>query len=153
MFQKPELFFTKIRDVKSPERGHADDSAIDFFIPYDFHTTTVYPQESVLIPSGIKCVIPKSHCLLAVNKSGVCTKTGLLVGASLIDENYRGEIHIHLINSSSVPVTLSRGQKIIQFILTPVLLENPQEISPEEYEEKYGETSRGSGGFGSTGLF
>ena len=84
-----------------------------------------------------------------MNKSGVCTKKGLTVGACLIDEDYQGEIHIHLINSSTNSTVIAAGEKIVQFVLK----QNPDFFLSETsvnllYEE---ETSRGEGGFGSTG--
>jgi dUTP pyrophosphatase len=146
-----QLVFTKTRAVKSPRRGHPEDAGIDFFVPDGFQDTTVYPQEDILIPAGIRCVVPEGFALVAHNKSGVCTKTGLAVGAAVIDSGYRGEVHIHLINTSNHPVIVSGGEKITQFLLVPVSLAEPVEVSGDEYAA-YAKTDRGSGGFGSTGV-
>lgn len=105
------------------------------------------PHQSILIPSGIKVQIPKGYVLIAFNKSGICTKTGLMVGAEVIDEDYQGEIHIHLINSSNETVYLKPGDKATQFVLLPTYyldLEEDNNIHETQ-------TQRGEGGFGSTG--
>lgn len=142
--------FCKIRDVKSPCRGHDTDAGIDFFIPNDFETSQIYPHDSINIPSGIKAKIPHGYALIAFNKSGVATKLGLDVGANVIDEGYQGEIHLHLVNTTNQFIKIEKGQKIVQFILLPVNYELPEEVSEEDLFESKSE--RGEGGFGSTGV-
>lgn len=142
--------FQKIRDVKSPERGTDKSAGIDFFVPLDVrYNHTLYPGEGILIPSGIKAVIPKGHALIAFNKSGVATKRGLSVGACVVDEDYQGEIHLHVYNRTSRVIDSPKpGDKLVQFLLIPV--EYPK---IEMYENNiFSETTeRGEGGFGSTG--
>lgn len=142
----------KIRDVKTPSRANKTDAGIDFFIPNDmeWENKTIFPGESVLIPSGIKADIPKGHALIAFNKSGVATKQGFLVGACVCDETYQGEIHIHLMNASAGSTVISRGQKIVQFLLVPIFYDS---IDVVDKNSLYAEvTARGEGGFGSTGV-
>jgi dUTP pyrophosphatase len=143
------LNVSKVRDVKDPQRGTLGSAGIDFFIPNDYGGNTVPPQGSVLVPSGIKAKVPDGYALIAMNKSGVATKLGLVVGACVVDSDYQGEIHIHLINVSNRSVTLEPGQKIVQFLLIPVE-HCGINIVPQEslFDSK---TSRGAGGFGSTG--
>jgi len=138
----------KIRQVKTPNRGTDQSAGIDFFVPEDYSTTALQPGESVLIPSGIKAQVPAGYALIAFNKSGVATKQGLSVGACCVDEDYEGEIHLHMINTSSTIQTISTGQKLVQFILLPVSYAEVQEVT----ELKPRNTQRGAGGFGSTGL-
>lgn len=138
----------KVRPVKTPNRGTEQSAGIDFFVPEDYPTTSLQPGESVLIPSGIKAQVPAGYALIAFNKSGVATKQGLSVGACCVDEDYEGEIHLHMINTSNVIQTISTGQKLVQFILLPVSYSEVQEVS----ELKPRNTQRGAGGFGSTGL-
>jgi dUTP pyrophosphatase len=157
--------FQKTREVKTPERGTALSAGIDFFIPEftkgfikDFLAKNIIPVklkeslielspgESVLIPSGIKVEIPKNHVLIGFNKSGVASKLGLDVMACVIDEDYRGEIHLNLINNSNFVVQLNAGKKIVQFILMPV---NYCELEEVLFIDEVSE--RGTGGFGSTG--
>lgn len=158
--------FAKVRDVKSPERGTAKSAGIDFFIPNDFTKTVVNPGEDVLIPSGIKAQLPEHYMLMAAEKSGVvtskqaCEKIGrkpksgafnsiVILGAKIVDEDYQGEIHIHLVNVGKDSIRLLPGMKIAQFILVPVSYDELEEVPEKELFEKVSE--RGDGGFGSTG--
>ena len=105
----------------------------------------------MLIPSGIKVSLPKNHCLIAFNKSGIATKYNLQVGASVVDENYKGEIHLHLTNIGKKVVTLNKGQKILQFVLLKQDYCNLQEVKSHSLWETKEDDERGEKGFGSTG--
>jgi len=141
----------KIKKVRTPERS-GKNAGIDFFIPKQYPGVTLKPQEQVCIPSGVRVKLPKGYCMIALNKSGIAVKHGLQVGACLVDENYTGEVHINLFNTSNQSVILKPDQKIIQFI---VLKPNYVRIQLEENEKDLFKESdhleRGSGGFGSTG--
>ena len=143
---------TKIRDVKTPIRGTEGSAGIDFFVPYDYPNSLrrVEPGERFFIPSGIKANVPTGYALIAMNKSGVALKKGLMVGACVVDSDYQGEIHLHLINASNKPVTIEPGEKLTQFLLIPV---DHCDVTVVEEDELFTEeTTRGSGGFGSTGV-
>jgi len=146
--------FLKTRDVKSPNRGTSHSAGIDLFVPNDWnggHPMVMDHGDSVLIPSGIKFNVPRGKVLIAENKSGVATKKGLILGACVIDEDYLGEVHIHLIKATKGPIEVSPGDKIIQLVLSTVEYCDLDEVkSLEELSEgKY--TERGEGAFGSTG--
>lgn len=138
----------KLRNVKTPNRGTAASAGIDFYVPEDFETVSLKPGESILIPSGIKVQVPRGYALIAFNKSGVAVKQGLSVGACCVDEDYTGEVHLHMINTSNKDQVIATGQKLVQFILIPVSYIDVEEV--EVLPER--NTERGSGGFGSTGL-
>lgn len=138
----------KLRDVKTPNRGTTVSAGIDFYVPEDFETTTLAPGESVLIPSGIKVQVPRGYALIAFNKSGVAVKQGLSVGACVVDEDYEGEVHLHMINTSSKEQVIATGQKLVQFVLIPVSYFDVEVV--DEIQSR--NTERGVGGFGSTGL-
>ena len=142
----------KVRKVKTPTRGTTGSAGIDFFVPNDFNdgiSSTLQPSEGCFIPSGIKANVPENHALIAFNKSGIALKKQLMVGACVVDSDYQGEIHLHLINVSSSPVTIEPGQKLVQFLLVPV---NHCEVEVVDSDSLFEEaTTRGSGGFGSTG--
>lgn len=147
---------TKVRDVKTPTRGTERSAGLDFYIPNDWdmpaNLAGIYflaPGHSVLIPSGIVANIPKGYMLIAFNKSGIASKKKLLVGAQVCDEDYQGEIHINLHNVSNEIIQLSRGEKIVQFVLVPVLYEDIVVVEIDNLFDS--ETERGIGGFGSTG--
>lgn len=159
--------FIKVRDVKSPERGTEKSAGIDFFIPNNFPTVKLFPNNDILIPSGIKVGLPENTMLMAAEKSSIASslsaklgsgmdvkgkvgfESSLIIGAKIVDEDYPGEVHIHLINIGPELVILKPGMKIAQFIVVPVLYTKPEEVETEE-DLGYAKTSR-SGGFGSTG--
>lgn len=140
---------SRIRDVKLPNRGTDRSAGIDFFVPNDFSEITLNPGQSALIPSGIKAQIPSGYMLTAFNKSGVATKQTLIRGAEVCDEDYQGEIHIHVINVGEKPQRIEPGQKLIQFILVPVFYDSVEEVQIDQLFDSA--TARGEGGFGSTG--
>ena len=140
----------KVRNVKTPTRGTPESAGIDFYIPEDYtQKNPLWPNQSVFIPSGIKADVPKGHALIAFNKSGVALKKDLRVGACVVDEDYQGEIHLHLTNIGKNKVYLSAGEKIVQFILLPVFYDAVEVVEESVLFDT--ETQRGSGGFGSTG--
>lgn len=158
--------FFKVKDVKSPERGTEKSAGIDFFIPNDFKEKVLQPGYDILIPSGIKVGLPENTMLMAAEKSGISTSayaktragislknfehnTSLIVGAKIVDEDYPGEVHLHIINVGKESVVLRAGMKIVQFIVVPILYTDVEEVTSDE-QLNYAKTSR-NGGFGSTG--
>ena len=140
----------KVRPVKTPARGTSLSAGLDFYTPDDMEEVVLNPGESVNIPSGIHAKIPHGYALIAFNKSGIATKKKFLVGACVVDEDYQGEIHLHVINSGNEAQTITPGQKLVQMLLVPVSYDQCEECDLENlYTEK---TERGTGGFGSTGL-
>lgn len=137
----------KIRNVKTPVRGTALSAGLDFFMPDDLLSIPLLPTQHTLIPSGIKVEVPKGYALIAFNKSGVATKLGLQIGACVVDEDYQGEIFIHLRNISDKEVWINPGDKIIQFLLIPVLLDTVEVVDQVHTQI----SERAQGGFGSTG--
>lgn len=135
------------RDVKAPSRGTPLSAGLDFYVPNDFESVVLQKGESALISSGVKVHVPSGRALVAFNKSGVATKLGLMVGACVVDEDYEGEIHLHVINATDGDVTIKPGMKLVQFLLLQVDYVTPQVVDflyPRN-------TERGAGGFGSTG--
>lgn len=140
----------KVRNVKTPTRGTSLSAGLDFYIPEDFKTKQVWPGESIDILTGIKARIPQGCALIMFNKSGIATKHQLQVGACVVDEDYQGEIHLHVMNVGKEVVILKPGMKLVQGLVMPVfyvgveVLESEDELFPQL-------TERGQGGFGSTG--
>ena len=141
--------YSKVREVRSPNRGTSDSAGIDFYIPTGYDQK-IMPGESILIPSGIKVDIPNGTMLQVCNKSGIASKKGLLVGAEIVDSDYQREMHMNLWNVSNKAVVLSAGTKLVQMILIPILLPTLEEVNEDELFTD--ETERGTGGFGSTGI-
>ena len=160
--------FLKVRDVKTPVRGTDFSAGIDFFVPNDFNNGTPFelkPQHDLLIPSGIKVNVPNTHMLMAADKSGVVTSkeaclvanrkpkanafdSMIIIGAKIVDEDYKGEVHIHVINVGKRNVMIEPGMKITQFIVVPVSYVGLEEVNSEEalFKDKY--STRGDNGFG-----
>ena len=101
----------------------------------------------ILIPTGIKVKLPKDTALLAVNKSGIAMKKKLIRGAELIDWDYQGVIHCHLINTSDTNQVLYEGEKMIQFVMIPTLRAKICEVKSSD-ELYQGVSERGDRGFG-----
>ena len=162
--------FVKVRDVKSPERGTSVAAGTDFFVPFDFNEGQPFllkPHHDILIKSGIRAALPAGTMWMGADKSGVATsknamrlagnepkvsnpESSLKVGAKIIDEDYQGEIGLHIINVGDSEQWIEPGQKIVQFILVPVIY--PELIECATVDEVFTcETERGEGGFGSTG--
>lgn len=172
---KSTVKFLKVRDVKSPLRGTPEAAGIDFFVPnyndqfekdfvdknpairYEVNNENasmkmwLAPGERVLIPSGIHTWMEPGTALIAANKSGVATKKGLIFGAQVVDSDYAGEVHISVINTSKYDIYIETGDKLIQFIHTPVLLSSIDEVDKSSYDFLHDKSQRGAGGFGSTG--
>lgn len=140
----------KVRNVKTPTRGTGLSAGLDFYIPEDFEAKQIWPGESINIPSGIKARIPWRCALIMFSRSGIATKHQLQVGACVVDEDYQGEIHLHVMNVGKEVVILKPGMKLVQGLVMPVfytgveVLESEAELFPQP-------TERGQGGFGSTG--
>ena len=146
--------FTKTRPVKSPERGTPEAAGIDFFVPDDWNggrEMLLAPHTSAVIPSGIHVKLQPSSVLIAFNKSGMATKYGFVMGACVIDSDYTGEVHLHLINTTEFGQVIRPGMKVAQFVHMPIGSYMPVERT--SLDEMYGEktTERGDGKFGSTG--
>lgn len=108
---------------------------------------TIEPGARALIPTGLTIALPPGHELQIRPRSGLALKHGIMLANSpgTIDEDYRGEIGIIVVNAGSSRFVVSRGLRIAQAILAPVLRVAWQEV------EALDATARGSGGFGSTG--
>ena len=146
------LRLAKVKNVKTPTRGTEGSAGIDFYIPEDIPTQscTIFPGTSCFIPSGIKANVPEGFALIAFNKSGVALKKQLMVGACVVDSDYQGEIHLHMVNTSNKVVEIQPGEKLVQFLLVPVD-HGPVTVVSEDVLFN-STTVRGSGGFGSTGI-
>ena len=110
---------------------------------------TIAPMERALIPTGIAIELPDGgHAALLFARSSLGVKRGLSLpnGVGVIDSDYRGEIHVALVNLSGEPVQIYTGERIAQLVIMPVT-----QVLPVEVKE-LGQTQRGEGGFGSTGL-
>jgi len=129
-----------------PRYAHDGDAGLDLYAAHDAH---LGPGERALIPTGIMVAIPEGHAGFVQPRSGLAIKQGLsLVNTpGLIDAHYRGEIKVIAINlDTRVPIDIRRGDKIAQLVIQPVSRAYPIEV------DELDDTTRGEGGFGSTGV-
>ncbi len=108
---------------------------------------TIQPGEIYWVPTGIALEVPKGCAGLVYARSSMGAKRGLAPAnkVGVIDPDYRGEIKVVLLNHSKQPQTLQPGERVAQFVITPVLQPVYEEVA------ELSDTDRGNGGFGSTG--
>lgn len=108
---------------------------------------TIQPGTSAFIPTGIALEVPRGCAGLIYARSGMACKRGLAPAnkVGVVDSDYRGEITVVLFNHGSAPQTVEHGERIAQFIITPV------RTPAYEMAEELSDTLRNAGGFGSTG--
>jgi len=108
---------------------------------------TIPPGGRALIPTGLVVALPPGHELQIRPRSGLALRHGIVLPNSpgTIDEDYRGEVQVIVLNAGETPFTVERGMRIAQAVLAPVLRAEWDEFAD------LGETGRNDGGFGSTG--
>jgi dUTP pyrophosphatase len=108
------------------------------------------PGQSVRVPTGVRIALPSGHEGQVRPRSGLAARHGVTVlnAPGTIDEDYRGEVQVLLINHGSADFTIESGDRIAQLIVAPV---SRIEIEAVNEEAALGGTERGDGGFGSTG--
>lgn len=108
---------------------------------------TIAPGQRALIPTGLTIALPRGYELQVRPRSGLALRNGIVLPNSpgTIDEDYRGELQVILLNAGDAPFTVERGLRIAQAIVAPVVRATWNEV------ETLDGTLRGTGGFGSTG--
>ena len=129
-----------------PTYGSAEAAGADLYACLDA-PVTVAPGETAWIPTGLALEVPKGCAGLVYARSSLGVKRGLAPAnkVGVIDSDYRGQIHVVLLNHGKTEQTIRHGERIAQFLITPVL--TPAYVEAEELTD----TDRGAGGFGSTG--
>ena len=142
----PALPFKRLDpDAPLPERAHPGDAGFDLRSAVDVE---VGPGERAMVPTGLAVAIPGGHAGLVLPRSGLASKHGLTIANApgLIDAGYRGEVICTVVNlDRTTPVRISRGDRIAQLVVVAV---------PDlqaEWADELPPSTRGEGGFGSTG--
>jgi dUTP pyrophosphatase len=109
---------------------------------------TIAPGARALIPTGLAVALPAGTEGQVRPRSGLAARHGVTVlnAPGTIDSDYRGEIQVILVNFGQESFTVTRGMRIAQLIITPVLRVTIRATTNLD------ETTRGVGGFGSTGM-
>ena len=129
-----------------PTYGSAEAAGADLYACLD-EAVTIQPGEVYWVPTGIALEVPKGCAGLVYARSSLGAKRGLAPAnkVGVVDSDYRGEVKVVLLNHSKQPQTLEPGERVAQFVITPVRTPAYEEV------EELTDTSRGAGGFGSTG--
>jgi dUTP pyrophosphatase len=108
---------------------------------------TVLPGTRVLVPTGLKIAVPAGYELQVRPRSGLALKHGIVLPNSpgTVDEDYRGELQVIVMNAGDAPFVVERGMRIAQAVVSPVVRAAWREV------DALPDTTRGAGGFGSTG--
>ena len=127
-----------------PTRSRIGDAALDIASCED---ALVEPHSTCLIHTGIAIEIEDGYCGLVLPRSGNAVNNGITIinSPGLIDSNYRGEIKVGLYNTSNEAFNVSKGDRIAQLLITPVL------VVDVEVTDTLSDSNRGTQGFGSSG--
>ena len=128
-----------------PRRAHPGDAGLDLCALED---AVLEPGERAMVRTGVAIELPPGHAGLVLPRSGLAARHGIaLVNApGLIDEGYRGELQVLLLNTDrEAPFSIAAGDRIAQLVVVAVAL--PEPLDAAELTEH----ARGDGGFGSTG--
>lgn len=133
-------------DLALPAYATEQSAGMDLLAAVDADTILA-PMQRVLVPTGIAIALPAGYEAQVRARSGLTIKNGICVlnGPGTVDADYRGEIKVILANMGSEPFVITRGMRIAQLVIATYTRINWQEV-PELTA-----SSRGAGGFGSTG--
>jgi dUTP pyrophosphatase len=136
-------------DLSLPRRAHPTDAGFDLC---SAETLTLSPGERALVGTGLAVALPVGTVGLVHPRSGLAWKKGLSIvnAPGTVDADYRGEIKVCLINlDPRESVEIDRGDRIAQLLVQQVSLCDVVEVTDPA---DLGDTARGAGGHGSTGL-
>jgi dUTP pyrophosphatase len=146
----PDLEISVLRldpDLPLPTYAHPGDAGADLVTTVD---VTLSPGERAMVPTGVALAIPEGFVALVHPRSGLAARHGLSIvnTPGTIDAGYRGEIKVLLVNHDpNEPIELRRGDRIAQLVVQRV--ETARFVAVDVLPE----SSRGAGGYGSTGGF
>lgn len=129
-----------------PTYGSAEAAGADLYACLE-NAIVIQPGETVFVPTGLAMEIPKGYAGLIYARSGLACKRGLAPAnkVGVIDSDYRGEFIVVLHNHGATVQEIAHGERIAQLVITPVLTPDFTEV------DDLSDTSRATGGFGSTG--
>ncbi len=131
-------------ELSVPDQAHPGDAGVDLRAR---EAVELAAGERAVVPTGVAVAIPEGYVGLVAPRSGLAARRGLGVvnAPGVVDAGYRGEVNVILINHGNEPVKLERGERIAQLLVVPI-------VDSEFFEvDELPESSRGDGGFGSTG--
>ncbi len=134
------------RDLPLPQHATEGSAGVDLYAAID-STMVLKPGERAAVSAGIRIAVPDGFEAQVRPRSGLARKHGISMvnTPGTIDSDYRGVVHVLLINLSDEAFTINRGERIAQMVVCPVV---KVEWLPQE---TLLDTVRGDGGFGHTG--
>ncbi len=134
----------KVRpEAQLPVYAHPGDAGLDIRAAL---AAQIPSGERVAVATGLALELPQGTVGLVWDKSGRALKQGLKTMAGVIDAGFRGEFLVVLLNTSDQVVKIEPGDKIAQLLIQPVNQVEVEEVT------SVADSTRGQGGFGSTGL-
>ena len=146
----PDLEIAVVRldpDLPLPGYAHPGDAGADLVAAED---VVLAPGERTLVRTGVALALPEGHVGLVHPRSGLAARHGLSIvnAPGTIDSGYRGEVKVLLVNlDPQEPIELRRGDRVAQLVVQRVERVGFVEV------DRLPDTSRGAGGYGSTGGF
>jgi dUTP pyrophosphatase len=139
---RPEL-------ARVPQYASAGAAGLDLHAALDA-PLTIEPGERLAVPTGLTIALPAGHEGQVRPRSGLALRHGVTVlnAPGTIDEDYRGELQVLLVNLGRESYTIAPGDRIAQLVVAPVVRVRVEIV---EDVESLGATTRGAGGFGSSG--
>jgi dUTP pyrophosphatase len=132
--------------ARLPTYGSAEAAGADLYACLE-GSVTIAPGATAFLPTGIALEVPRGCAGLIYARSGLACKRGLAPAnkVGVVDSDYRGEVVVALHNHGTAPQSIENGERIAQFVITPVL------TPVYEAAQSLSDTVRSEGGFGSTG--
>ncbi len=153
LVNKQGLPFVNESNNPNPEYKHSGDSGFDLRADLEDKGGHIHlePLERFMVPTGLYFDIPMNYEIQVRPRSGMAAKHGIgvLNSPGTVDSSYQGEVKVILVNLSNESFTINHGDRIAQAVLSPVFGSDMIELKKVDKIDK--ETTRGSGGFGSTG--
>ena len=131
-------------ELPPPSRAHPGDAGLDLRCRDEVR---LEPGARAAVPTGVAVAIPEGYAGFVLPRSGHAARhgVGIVNAPGLIDSGYRGEVTVLLVNHGDEPVSFERGSRVAQLVVMPV------PVLPWVQVDHLSDTSRGAGGFGSTG--
>ena len=129
--------------VEPPFYAHPGDAGFDLRAS---GALTIPARGRVMVPTGLRFAIPVGYVGLVWDRSGLAARHGITCLAGVIDSGYRGEVKVVLQNLDEEPFEIEKGMRVAQMLIQPVVEAGLVKVESLE------DSSRGEGGFGSTGV-
>jgi dUTP pyrophosphatase len=144
-----EVFFVKTDDLaKEPRKANVDDAGFDLVSIED---VSIPPMCTLMVSTGIKMAIPDGYVGMVCSRSGMAAKHSVFVinSPGIIDAGYRGEVKIILNNAGDDTFYIKKGDRIAQLVMVKLADVEMKWVEDSVFDNL--SSTRGTGGFGSTG--